>query len=92
MLVHTGTKALEGLSVERVRCDIRDALGVSDAVAGAEVAYHLAGSIGVGQVPAEHVRTTNLPSPVVARDADGHGGLAEGPRAARVRLSATAGA
>ncbi len=59
-IVHSDSRALEGLPVERVQCDIRDARAASEAVAGAEFVYHLAGSISVGQLPAQHVRAVNV--------------------------------
>ena len=59
-LVHTDTRALQGLPVEQVRCDVRDARAVADAVAGADVVYHLAACISVGQYAASDVAAVNV--------------------------------
>lgn len=58
-LVHTDARALEGLPVETVRCDVRDRQAVADALAGAEIVYHLAGAVSVGQVPAAYTHAIN---------------------------------
>lgn len=60
VLVRADTRALDGLPVDLVACDIRDAPGVSEAVAGADVVYHLASSISVGQLPAAYVHAVNV--------------------------------
>ena len=44
-VVHRETAGLDGLDVERVRADVRDAAALQRAFEGAEVVYHLAGII-----------------------------------------------
>jgi dihydroflavonol-4-reductase len=58
--VHRDTRALEGLAVERVPCDITDARSVSAACAGAEVVYHLAACIRVDSRAAGLVHAVNV--------------------------------
>lgn len=47
VVVRDDTRALEGLEVERVRADVRDAESLRRAVAGCEVVYHLAAIIDI---------------------------------------------
>lgn len=60
VLVHADTRAVDGLPVERVRGDLRDAAAVSKAFAGADTVYHVASSISVGQVPPAYVHAVNV--------------------------------
>jgi nucleoside-diphosphate-sugar epimerase len=44
-LVFGDARALDGVEVERAKCDVRDAAQVAAGLAGADVVYHLAGIV-----------------------------------------------
>ncbi len=59
-LVYEDSRALEGLAVERVRGDLRDAASIEQAFSGAEVVYHLAARISVAGDDGGQVSAINL--------------------------------
>jgi len=59
-LLHRAGRPLEGLAVERVEGDVRDAAAVDRAVAGAEVVFHLAARISIGGDDPAEVRSVNV--------------------------------
>src|SRR5438046_10251384 len=62
------TRAIDGLPVERVRADVRDAAAIASALAGSTVVYHLAAHISIDPGDGERVRAVNVAGvrPVVA--------------------------
>jgi dihydroflavonol-4-reductase len=59
-LVHLDRKALEGLDVEVVKGDIRDLDSLLKAFDGAEVVYHLAARISIGNDPWSLLEAVNI--------------------------------
>lgn len=57
-VVHTGTRALEGVAAEQVKADVLDPDSLTRAFQGAELVYHLAGHISI--VPYESVRMHDI--------------------------------
>ncbi len=53
-------RSLDGLEVERVTGDVRDAASLHAALAGAEIVYHLAAVISITGDPSGMVRTVNV--------------------------------
>jgi dihydroflavonol-4-reductase len=53
-LVLDDAPSLDGVDVERVRCDVRDRAQVDAALAGARVVYHLAGIVGLDGEPTRY--------------------------------------
>jgi dihydroflavonol-4-reductase len=60
VLVRADTRAVDGLPVELVHGDLRDAAAVDAALAGADTVHHPAGPISVGQLPPDHVHAVNV--------------------------------
>lgn len=52
--------ALEGLEVQRVECDVRDAAGLVRAFAGARRVFHLAGIVSITRAQREKMREVNV--------------------------------
>jgi len=59
-LIHRDPRPLEGLVLERVAGDVRDAAAVDRAVAGAEAVFHLAARISIGGDDPAEVRSVNV--------------------------------
>ncbi len=59
-VVRNDTRALEGLTVERVKADVLDADQVRAALAGAELVFHLAVKISIEGDPDGSVHRTNV--------------------------------
>lgn len=76
VVVRNSVKALEGLELERVPGDVRDAAALRSAFEGAEIVYHLAAVISISGDPTGHVREVNV---------DGTRRVAEAALAAGVR-------
>ena len=76
VMVRGQQRSLEGLEVERVTGDVRDADSLRAAFAGAEIVYHLAAVISITGDPSGMVRAVNV---------DGTRRVAEAALAAGVR-------
>ncbi len=59
-LVHEKSNALEGLPIEKVHGDIRDAESLRRALEGVELVYHLAGYISISMNGWEHCKEINI--------------------------------
>lgn len=59
-VVRGPSRALDGLDVERVPCDVRDAGALREALRGAEVVYHLAAVISIDGDPDGAVHAVNV--------------------------------
>lgn len=59
-LVHSDTRALEGLDVERVTGDILDTESLNSAFSGADTVFHLAAHISVVKSDRDYVRAINI--------------------------------
>jgi len=59
-LVHRSVEPFEGLDVERLRGDVRDAHAVERAVAGSEIVYHLASIISIDGGQGGRVASVNV--------------------------------
>lgn len=59
-LAHLDRRALEGLDIEVVRGDIRDLDSLLEAFEGAEVVYHLAAVIAIGNEPWSLLESVNV--------------------------------
>jgi dihydroflavonol-4-reductase len=59
-LVHTHTKAIDGLSVERVSGDVRDVESLCRALDGIDTVYHLAANISINLDNWKQLEETNI--------------------------------
>ena len=59
-LIHSQTRAVDGLPVQVARADLRDRASLVPAFAGADCVYHLAAKVSAGWAPAAVVREINV--------------------------------
>jgi dihydroflavonol-4-reductase len=59
-LIHSQTRAIDGLPVQVVRADVLDRASLVSAFAGADCIYHLAARVSAGWAPAAVVRDINV--------------------------------
>jgi dihydroflavonol-4-reductase len=62
-VIHQSTAGVDGLPVEIVRADVRDAGGIAAALAGAGTVFHLAAKISIGGDPVALVNAINVEGP-----------------------------
>jgi dihydroflavonol-4-reductase len=59
-LIHSDTRAIEGLDIERVPGNVLDEESLKNAFAGADVVFHLAGHISIVNWDREEVKAVNI--------------------------------
>ncbi len=59
-LIHQDTRALDGLDIERVRCDITDSTGLAGKMAGCDVVFHSAAYVAVENVDIPRMEKINV--------------------------------